>query len=97
MDWTPLYSDLAEWAIAVLWALTVVFLLPYIKAKVASIKDSNVRRVVDALVAAAEQKFGPGTGTEKFRWVIDQAAKRGVRVDEADIEASVYALTGKAA
>lgn len=97
MQWTELYGDLAEWAVAIVWGLTLVLVVPWIKAKVASIKDQHVRMIVGALVTAAEQKYGSGKGEEKFRWVVEKAAQKGLRLDEADIEAEVYRLTGRPA
>ncbi len=97
MDWTPLWEALSENALAVLWALTLVYLVPYIKAKVESIKDSRVRQIVSTLVEAAEQKFVSGTGAAKYQWVIEQASRRGLKIDEADVEAAVLRLTGGAA
>lgn len=97
MDWTELYSDAGEWAVAAVWALILVYVMPWIKAQVAAIRDQNVRQIVYALVAAAEQKFGSGKGEAKFRWVVEQANKRGLRLTEADIEAAVYQITGRPA
>lgn len=97
MDWTPLYSALAEWAVAALWAVTLVVVIPWVKAQVAAIRDQNVRQIVSALVSAAEQKYGSGKGEAKFRWVVEQAGKRGLRLTEADIEAAVYQITGRPA
>jgi len=96
MDWTYLRDEAAEYVIALVYVALLVYVLPWINAKVASIKDQHARQIVAALVAAAEQKFGAQAGPAKFAWVIDQGEKRGLDLQEADVEAAVYGLRGGA-
>lgn len=64
------------------------------KLKVAGIQNEHVRQAVLRLVEAAEQKFSaPSSGTTKYQWVAEKAEELyGVKLDEHEIEAAVYAL-----
>lgn len=60
------------------------------------LKDERVRRVVAALVAAAEQLYGPGKGEAKRRFVRERLKQQGMpATTREDVEAAVFAL-GKA-
>ncbi|MHB8994540.1 MAG: hypothetical protein ACYC63_04745 [Armatimonadota bacterium] len=57
-----------------------------------SLKDKRLAAVVEMLVAAAEQQETTITGPDKRTWVLDQLAARGLKTDEAHIEAAVLSL-----
>lgn len=56
------------------------------------IDDDRLRALLLELVKAAEQIYGPGHGPAKMRYVQEQAARRGARVDRDTVEAAVYDL-----
>ena len=58
------------------------------------LKDERVRGVVEALVAAAEQLYGPGKGEAKRRFVRERLKQQGLQmVGREAIEAAVFGLT----
>ncbi len=61
------------------------------------LKDARVRELLLALVKAAEQIYGPGTGDLKRDYVLQQARAQGLSgVTSAKLEAAVWEL-GKGA
>lgn len=86
---------LASVAAAIL-ILLLERLLAYVRVRVAEVNNALARAVLEKLVSAAEQKFGSGGGQDKFRWVAARAADYGLNVTDADIEAVVAMLNGKA-
>ncbi|MEN6304633.1 MAG: hypothetical protein ABFD96_18020 [Armatimonadia bacterium] len=57
-------------------------------------KDERKRKLVLALVRAAEQLYGPGKGEAKRRYVREKAKQSGLgEVAREQVEAAVYELT----
>jgi hypothetical protein len=61
-------------------------------ALISHLKNQQARDLLTALVQAAEQVFGPGTGRQKLDYVTQQAAAHGLNVTFAQIEGAVYQL-----
>lgn len=79
----------------------MIFLLALVSVAISALKkwgaaQSNtlVRMAVDTVVQAAEQVFAqPQAGKDKYQYVVDELAKRGIKADRDDIEAAVRRLT----
>ena len=58
------------------------YLIPWLKVKLGNEQyDELVKRVKDLMIIA-EQHFGPKTGPEKKKFVIDELEKMGIKFDE---------------
>lgn len=84
MDWVTIVS---EFVLPVLGLIFTVFVVPIIREK----KQTNLAQ---SCVAAAEQIFGAGHGTDKYTWAQDLLVSKGVSRKDAQrlIEAAVYEL-----
>lgn len=82
---TPIFEAL----IALLAALVVHKLIPWIKAKTTNEQQTGLAVTIKTLVFAAEQIYGSGAGYEKMQYVKTQLEKRGFQVDTNAIEAAV--------
>lgn len=56
------------------------------------LKDARLRRMLLALVQAAEQIYGAGKGEAKRRYVREKMKEKGVSPTREDVEAAVYSL-----
>lgn len=84
MDWITIVS---EFVLPVLGLIFTVFIVPIIREK----KQTDLAQ---SCVAAAEQIFGAGHGTDKYTWAQDLLVSKGVSRKDAQrlIEAAVYQL-----
>ena len=84
MDWVTIVS---EFVLPVLGLVFTVFVVPIIREK----KQVDLAQ---SCVAAAEQIFGAGHGTDKYTWAQDLLVSKGVSRKDAQrlIEAAVYQL-----
>ena len=84
MDWVTIVS---EFVLPVLGLVFTVFVVPIIREK----KQTDLAQ---SCVAAAEQIFGAGHGTDKYTWAQDLLVSKGVSRKDAQrlIEAAVYEL-----
>ena len=84
MDWITIVS---EFVLPVLGLVFTVFVVPIIREK----KQTDLAQ---SCVAAAEQIFGAGHGTDKYTWAQDLLVSKGVSRKDAQrlIEAAVYEL-----
>ena len=82
MDWVTIVSELV---LPVLGLVFTVFVVPIIREK----KQTDLAQ---SCVAAAEQIFGAGHGTDKYTWAQDLLVSKGVSRKDAQrlIEAAVY-------
>lgn len=85
--------------VTLLVGVVVVFLIPLIKSKTTSQQYTNIVRVVDIAVYAAEQLLGPGTGKKKLeeatRIIVDFVTKKGYKIDEDEIRNMIEAAVKK--
>ena len=84
MNWVTIAS---EFVLPVLGLVFTVFILPIIREK----KQTDLAQ---SCVAAAEQIFGAGHGTDKYTWAQGLLVSKGVSRKDAQrlIEAAVYEL-----
>ena len=84
MDWITIVS---EFVLPVLGLVFTVFVVPIIREK----KQTDLAQ---SCVAAAEQIFGAGHGTDKYTWAQGLLVSKGVSRKDAKrlIEAAVYEL-----
>lgn len=84
MDWVTIVS---EFVLPVLGLVFTVFVVPIIREK----KQTDLAQ---SCVAAAEQIFGAGHGTDKYTWAQKLLVSKGVSRKDAQrlIEAAVYQL-----
>ena len=73
-------------------ALLFGFLANLARHYVQRIKDERLRQLLLELVKAAEQIYGPGKGTAKRRYVLQQARRHGYEVSRDQVEAAVHEL-----
>lgn len=63
------------------------------KHYIGKLKDERARKLLQALVEAAEQLYGPGKGEAKRRFVRERLKQQGLTtVSREDVEAAVYQL-----
>lgn len=80
----------------ILAGVVLLYLMPYLKAKLGDAKLREMWKMVCIAVQAAEQLFGSGKGVDKKEYVEETLVAQGVEIDEAVnnmIEAAVYDLT----
>lgn len=84
MNWVTIAS---EFVLPVLGLVFTVFVVPIIREK----KQTDLAQ---SCVAAAEQIFGAGHGTDKYTWAQGLLVSKGVSRKDAQrlIEAAVYEL-----
>lgn len=74
-------------------ALLIGLLANLARHYIQRIKDERLRQLLLELVQAAEQIYGPGTGSAKRRYVLQQARQRGYPdVTRQQVEAAVHEL-----
>ncbi len=76
-------------------ALIVGFLCNLVRLYIRSIKDQRLRELLERLVNAAEQIYGPDEGPAKYEYVVRQAQQRGHWATRPDIEAAVYHMNSE--
>lgn len=69
--------------------VTKQYVVPWLKVKIGNEKYDELVKKVKDLMAAAEQQFGPGSGQEKKRWVIEELKKLGIEFDEAYVSSLI--------
>lgn len=80
----------------ILAGVVLLYLMPYLQAKLGDAKLRELWKMVCIAVQAAEQLFGPGKGVDKKAYVEETLVAQGVEIGEAVnnmIEAAVYDLT----
>lgn len=84
--------DLTKVLIAILdlLALLVTYkLIPWLKAKLTTEQQAQLRAAVKVSVFAAEQLYGAGNGPEKMKFVKQYLMNHGYDVNPIEIEAAV--------
>ena len=80
----------------ILASVALLYLMPYLKAKLGDAKLKELWKMVCIAVQAAEQIFGAGKGADKKAYVEESLVAQGIEIGEAVdnmIEAAVYDLT----
>lgn len=86
IDLTPLLQAL----IGLLATWVTVRLVPWIKSKTTERQYEMLLYLVSIGAKAAENLFPSGTGPQKFAYVVEYLRRKGLNVDEAEIESVVY-------
>lgn len=91
------YTKIIEAIITLLFALISVFVVPYVKKKIAAEKLSEILKWVMKAVEAAEQIYKEsGMGKEKKKFVENFLTEHGINVDieqlDVLIESAVWEL-----
>ena len=86
-----------EWLVQVvvpgLGAALLVALTAFVREYAKQMKDERVRKVLELLVQAAEQLYGPGKGEAKRRFVREKMKQSGLADQGREaLEAAVYKL-----
>lgn len=58
------------------------YLIPFLKVKIGNEQYLELETNIKTLIAAVENKFGPGEGALKKQWVIDELKRIGFEFDE---------------
>ena len=58
------------------------YLIPFLKVKIGNEQYIELEANIKTLIAAVENKFGPGEGALKKQWVIDELKRLGFEFDE---------------
>lgn len=77
IDFTPLFEAL----IALLAAVTSIYLIPWIKTRFDADQIAKARMVAEIAVYAAEKAYGAGHGKEKLEYAEQILAAHGVKLD----------------
>lgn len=78
--------------IGVCSALITGFLIPYIQKNASAKAQENIKFWTGIAVQAAESIYSSGQGAEKKKYVLNYLAEKGIKVDDAQVEAAVYEL-----
>jgi hypothetical protein len=79
-----------------LGATLVVALIGLAREWIKGLKEARVRQILNTLVEAAEQLYGPGKGEAKRRFVREKLKQQGLQqVGREELEAAVYNLGGE--
>ncbi|MDR2657141.1 MAG: hypothetical protein LBB86_04870 [Oscillospiraceae bacterium] len=92
MDPNSIVSLVINGFIAAVVGAFVKVVVPYLKEKHKGAHQETLNRVLDTLVQAAEQMYGPDAGEQKYAAVMDAAAQKGVSIVKEDVEAAVLRL-----
>lgn len=75
------------YALGVVLAASILFvgkqyLIPFLKVKIGNEQYLELEANIKTLIAAVENKFGPGEGASKKQWVMNELKKLGFEFDE---------------
>ena len=83
------YTKVITTAIAFLFAVTEAFLIPWLKTKIDADRLKTLMEYIKIAVQAAEQTLGNKTGAAKKAYVIAYLEQKGIKFDEATIDAAI--------
>lgn len=86
IDLTPILQA----AIALLAALVISRLIPWLNSRMTDDQLARTRAAVKVAVFAAEQLYGAGKGAEKLDYALNWLRNQGYDVNRAEIEAAVW-------
>lgn len=84
-------TNLLEALIAVLVAVAMRYLIPWLKTKMSKDQEETLYTIVSIAVMAAEKLYGAKKGDDKLAYVERYLEARGVRVDTMRIKTYVNA------
>lgn len=84
-------TNLIEALIAVLIAVAMRYLIPWIKTKMSKDQEETLYTIVSIAVMAAEKLYGAKKGDDKLAYVERYLEARGVKVDTMRLKAYVNA------
>lgn len=84
-------TNLIEALIAVLVAVAMRYLIPWLKTKMSKDQEERLYTIVSIAVMAAEKLYGAKKGDDKLAYVERYLEARGVRVDTMRLKAYVNA------
>ncbi|MDR2504893.1 MAG: phage holin family protein [Oscillospiraceae bacterium] len=79
-------------ALTAILGIVTKYVGKWIKANLTAAEQQRVQKIIDDLVAAAEQQLKMGSGEEKQEYVIDALKEQGIKVDVNAIEAAVLRM-----
>lgn len=86
-------TDIAVAIIGLCGTLITAYLIPWIQKNASAKTQENIKFWTGIAVQAAESIYkDPGHGQEKKQYVLDYLAGKGIKVDDAQVEAAVYEL-----
>lgn len=88
-------TNLIEAVIAVLIAVSMRYLIPYLATKLSKEQQENLATFFDIAVLAAEKLYGAKRGDEKLAYVERQLEARGIRIDTMRLKMFVNASIKK--
>lgn len=94
-EWQPFLDALLRLLVdlgAAVLVAAIGMALSWLKAHRDLTHNAIIDAVIAQAVAAAEQLYGANQGKAKFEWVAGYLASRGIKVDQAKIEAEVHWL-----
>ena len=82
-------TPIVEAVIALVSAVITVFLIPYLKTKLAEAQRKRIKEYIDTAVMAAEKLFpsvdGEKLGEEKLQYVAEYLKSKGIEFDVEDV------------
>ena len=84
-------TSLVEALIAVLIAVAMRYLIPWLKTKMSKDQEETLYTIVSIAVMAAEKLYGAKKGDDKLAYVERYLEARGIRVDTMRLKAYVNA------
>ncbi len=88
-------TNLIEAVIAVLIAVAMRYLIPYLATKLSKEQQENLATFFDIAVLAAEKLYGAKRGDEKLAYVEHQLEARGIKIDTMRLKMFVNASIKK--
>ena len=84
-------TNLVEAILGILALIAMRYLIPWIKAKLDNEQEAKLVTIFEIAVMAAEKLYGAKHGDEKFAYVEQYLAVRGIKLDTMRIMAYVNA------
>lgn len=86
------FTDIITALLGLCATLITVYLVPWIKQNADTKTLENIKLWAGIAVQAAESLYDSGQGQKKKKYVLDYLAGKGIKVDDAQVEAAVYEL-----
>jgi len=87
--------EILQIILPMLAVILIGFLFKLINTWTKLIDDQRTQAIVQMLVQAAEQEYGPMNDKEKYQYVLDGLNYLGIKVGAAAIEAAVFTMNRK--
>ena len=73
-------------------SIITTYLIPWIKKNASAKTQESIKLWTCIAVQAAEQIYGSKQGAQKKKFVLDYLSGKGIKADDAQLEAAVYEL-----